>query len=240
MSRVLWFVMCASVFGCGESKKQTPPPSASPAVVATDASVAKLDQVTRAIAEFDGDQLNICAQATLTHASTLEVNGLTPQEAALLLVDEGLGAAGGGETLIGEASDRRKITAAWRKLIFEATAEDAKKGVDLMRAAITEGTKPEAMKKEGRVHTETCEFPNRTPLGLCTLSDAVEDFGFALAVLHFDVKSTTDSDSAMKNCMAVGGKWTAASGDAAAMERARQHALDLQKRVDRLQSLISP
>jgi hypothetical protein len=41
----------------------------------------------------------------------------------------------------------------------------------------------------------------------------------------------------MKNCLMIGGKWTAADGRDAARARAKQHALELQKRVEELQKL---
>lgn len=95
---------------------------------------------------------------------------------------------------------------------------------------------------------DSCMVPGRIRLGTCLFEgsatgadlprpdaqfrwDVAAAAGLAMRVgrYHFDVASTEDSDVGFKTCLVLGGKWSApAENDtAAALERARQHALKL-------------
>ncbi len=97
---------------------------------------------------------------------------------------------------------------------------------------------------------DSCSSPVRTPLGTCIIESAATgampakaDLGakahysvaptsglvLRIGLYHFDVATTSDSDSGTKACLALDGKWAAPSRSDrdAASERARQHAEQL-------------
>jgi hypothetical protein len=78
--------------------------------------------------------------------------------------------------------------------------------------------------------------PNRIALGTCTIRGRSSAIRWEVVSMHYDVTSTSDSDSAMKTCLAASGDWAAPSKDDmdANMERMRQHASRATQALDKL------
>lgn len=238
--RDLVIIVLAVVFGCSDGKKSSAESAASSAPrpaekveKAQEPTRRTLTQLTRGFAKFKGDALVKCAQATVMFDAKLKPTGLTAEELVILFAEDALMAAEGEEeTALGAAEDKTQFTSTFRKMMFE-NAPDQQKAVEQVRTGLQEGLKPENLKKLALVRVDACDFPNRVPLGLCLVGDASTDFGWSTEVLHYDVGSTNDSDAGMKNCLMMGGKWTAANGRDAARERAKQHALELNKKLQK-------
>jgi hypothetical protein len=55
---------------------------------------------------------------------------------------------------------------------------------------------------------ENCTFPGRVPFGTCRLEDSSPEFSWSAALDYFDVATTRHSDSGLKSCLRMGGKWS--------------------------------
>ena len=233
---------------CGNERKQpaTEPATGSGASKAearlAEPAQPKQAESAQGLAQFDGDALVACSFATIRFDATLTPTSLS-KHGPLMLAQDGLGAArGDAETALGDGSNgKTMLTKIMRVTMFELTAEQLAKGdadaqkqvTDLRRQMAESVPKDEELKESGHVLVDRCEFPNRTALATCAIDDEIKDFGWTLVVHHFDVKSTTDSDSAMKNCLSIGGKWNVASGDAVTLERAKQHSQQRRQRLEK-------
>lgn len=201
--------------------------------------------ITRGIAKFEGDALFACSLATLRHDARLKPTELLPFSVVLLAEDVmTVALSDKAGSLV--ASGKSEATTHFRSMFFERTADqEAELGADKRKQQQADRTKlkkfildaQEKLKEQGDVIVDTCEFPNRTALGTCALDDSLEDFGWTVVVSHFDVKSTLDSDRAMKNCLTLGGKWAVATGGEVDRERRKQRSQQLDKHMERLDSL---
>jgi hypothetical protein len=87
------------------------------------------------------------------------------------------------------------------------------------------------------MQTENCEN-GKTALGWCRFANRTEGKGglvsWSLERRFYDVHSTSDTDSAMRQCLTLGGKWGAPDkGDSrAARERLKQHAEALEQKIE--------
>lgn len=96
------------------------------------------------------------------------------------------------------------------------------------------------VRKGDLVKADSCELPDgRKPLGWCVLMEvptALRPVGWAMLRFHFDVASTTDSDSGMKGCLAIGGQWSVIDRDDphAVRQQARQRRAQLREQMGRL------
>jgi hypothetical protein len=200
-----------------------------------------MEQSSFAIARFKGDRLTKCVAADVIvrrqpGAGNHAANGVGPQKLALVLADEGealdgdselgglgnerygafVGGLANGDTPFIDAKDTKS------KAELSHFVEELRKqewGVTAHK---------EAIKKGELAQVPSCKFPDRTPLGQCALGGSWEAPGFdgvtwKIGILHFDVGSTIDSDSAMKTCLKVGGKWTAADNSDPNVFRERMH-----------------
>lgn len=78
---------------------------------------------------------------------------------------------------------------------------------------------------------ESCAFPSHTALGACRIEGVAANaepyaLKWSIEQQYFSMKRTSESDSAMKRCLMLGGQWKAPAKDDpdAARERLRQRA----------------
>lgn len=76
---------------------------------------------------------------------------------------------------------------------------------------------------------EAC--PEHVELGRCEVQSSSAELTWTAIIHRYDATSTRDSDASMRQCLTLGGHWSAPARDDvdASMEAARQHALALKQ-----------
>jgi hypothetical protein len=195
------------VAGCEERRSGALPdrPRPSP-VVRPQVAVADAVELTRGIATFRGDVLVACAEATVAHPRTGIPSGITAEELALLLADDGVVAGHGGQSLLGGTPDRTQLTAQFREMMFAVPPARLGALADT-QTAIRERLDPVALKARDAVRVERCELAARTPFATCEIDERASDLRWSVSIRHFDRAATHDRDAAMKHCLAIRGAW---------------------------------
>lgn len=248
-------VLLAAVLGltgltcCGGGKNRSAPAAgeqpeaaARPAVPtrlpidANETPAARIERGGFALAKFDGDHLTHCWQVSVAAANpVVSLDGL-----ALMIAEDVLIASDGGESVLAN-NGTRSLTALLAAISRDGDDLSALNRGKPMSAAdiaqLREGvaklaTVPLAELSNGDLaKVESCDMPGRVALGLCHLEDKNEVVAWSLDHVHFDVRTTSDTDAGMKTCLTLGGHWTAQDPNNrdVAMERLRQHSAQLRK-----------
>jgi hypothetical protein len=240
------------------SAQPTPIQAAPLASAPASAAATRVEEASFVVAAFKGEYLRDCVDANVRirrqrtssavpdapSRAAVSTKGLSAEQLALVVADEGL--LWEGKTILAD-NGREEFTsmlanlinAQWLKSDDVETRKGAMKFVDGVAKAKWGVThRAEEVKRGEMAKVETCRFPGHTPLGTCTIDGSWEGDGYdgvswRIDRYHFDVASTVDSDSAMKACLKVGGKWKAAdvSDLGVARERMHQHTAKLRDLV---------
>lgn len=226
--------------------KPTPLP---PPVVPTAVPVAK-ESATLAVAKFAGEHLQECVGITVSLTGKPAFNGpkwLSSNQIATLWMDDYLVSAyknGKARTLLKDLGPEGLLV---ETMLFSGRMSVKEKGdpmgkvlAGLRNDAISQLSKMKEVnwplawmkpKIESGEFTplETCKFQHRTQLGICLIELSHPNASFRIEHQYYSVSKSIDSDEGLKNCLKVGGKWTAAdpTDSAVARERLRQHARKL-------------
>ncbi len=230
------------------------PPDA--AIVLADARPLPKDTAeaaSLAVARFKGDNLKECVAVQVSLVRPGQ-RGLTQTDAALPLVeakhlavvlaDDALSLGGatvlerGGKETISRFS-AAVAEASWPNLAGKVKGES---DPTMVREVAAVSWPPPHRAKDAQrgelAAVDTCALPNRIALGTCEVQDSTTTetgvhLEWSLTRYHFDIRSTTETDSGLKTCLRIGGKWsTPAKDDAdATMERLRQRSEGLRGRT---------
>jgi hypothetical protein len=199
-------------------------PGGSPAVSTTETG-------SFGAATFSGDTLLACVRATIDVEWPVDRHGhqgcVSPEQAALLLLDDALVAFSGGKSvLVDDSANLTKvISTCFNGELSDLERSGPKRGkLDLKQVhAILASLKwptetaMKAVKAGNLVRVETCEFPGHLPQGTCTVNavaplrdaaplEAPTEWKIVRSVFK---TPTGGHDSAMKRCLQLGGLWSA-------------------------------
>jgi hypothetical protein len=231
----------------------TPPPSAGQPSVAPPSPPKENAELSAAT--FKGDDLVDCL--TIKIASEVEsssaINALKPvavDQLALMFIDEYVVTSAGGDGQLKHG--KSAMTTAAHVLRFPndragylglgpkaATMDSAKaqKAVQQLLAMVSKSMSqwpPPSLASRVRngevAKVDSCSMPNHVALGTCEVADEGAGLSWSMTDYVFSVAKTVDTDAAMKTCLRMAGKWSAADGadPDVARERMRQHAHKLQ------------
>ena len=234
-----------------------PPPAAPPSMMQPappPAAQRAQSAAALAVATFKDENMTECSTVTVvtTPPADPAARWFTPEQGALVVLDEMKVTADGGDSVGDPAKvalflDRdafmkeMKETAAKEKPHKQHKSEaetDAalNKFVAKMSAQLSWPPKSMAadLKKGTIARVDSCEFPGRTVLGMCSVGASAGGASWTYVQRHYSVAATIDSDAALKRCLKLKGKWSApsAESDEVAHERLRQHATQLQRAAD--------
>lgn len=220
--------------GAQQSANPPPPPPSASSTETADPPLAASGII--AVATFKGDNLHECVEASVAIRLTdTDKAPITPHQAGLIIIEDILMLVSGGESVIANAK-RAELTAFLTKIVEGKL--DKKKRSDLQemlsKLKWPFASVADRVKKGELAMVENCASVGRLSLGTCTLSDSTPSIEWSITRFHFDVGSTSDSDSGLKTCLRIGGNWSspAKNDPAAARERMRQRAGELRRLLD--------
>jgi hypothetical protein len=228
-------------------------PAAAPVASPTRPTPPPTDESTSTLVKFEGDDLVTCASVDMT-VRRPQTGANTSMGIGPVLASELLMSGHGGHSMMRDGGlEYTSVLLSF--LSLDHTWDPCASHLDLCHDARTKQMVANMKKdrgkfddgilksmnstldkirsaKDGSSLVTSCPA-NRIALGTCRLSAQFDDLPIAWTaeVRHYDVASTSDSDSAMKDCLRLHGDWTAPARDDsdAAMERAHQHMGSLRR-----------